>query len=69
MAETSSKVPVKTEKMPPSTLPAWRPFESLRREIDRLFEDFDGSFWRSPLRRSSASSAQAAFTVIFFSDF
>jgi HSP20 family protein len=52
MAETSSKVPVKTEKMPPSTLPAWRPFESLRREIDRLFEDFDGSFWRSPLRRS-----------------
>ena len=52
MAETSSKVPVKTEKMPPSTLPAWRPFESLRREIDRLFEDFDGAFWRSPLRRS-----------------
>jgi len=52
MAETTSKVPVKTEKTPPSTLPAWRPFESLRREIDRLFEDFDGGFWRSPLRRS-----------------
>jgi HSP20 family protein len=52
MAETISKVPVKTEKTPLSTLPAWRPFESLRREIDRLFEDFDGGFWRSPLRRS-----------------
>ena len=52
MAETTSKVPVKTEKTPPSTLQAWRPFESLRREVDRLFEDFDGGLWRSPFRGS-----------------
>ncbi len=45
MAEPT-KLPVKTEKTaaPPAT---WRPFESLRREIDRLFDDFDGGFRRS----------------------
>ena len=49
MADTIAKLPVKTEKT--QGLPAWRPFESLRREIDRLFEDFDGGVWRSPFRR------------------
>ncbi len=49
MAEPT-KLPVKTEK---SFGPvAWRPFESLRREIDRLFDEFDGGFFRSPFRRS-----------------
>ena len=28
-------------------------FESLRRKIDRLFEDFDRGFWRSPFRHSA----------------
>jgi HSP20 family protein len=52
MAETTSKVPVKTEKMPAQAgVQMWRPFEGLRREVDRLFEDFDGGFWRSPFRR------------------
>jgi HSP20 family protein len=52
MAETP-KVPVKTGET--STTPApfgWHPFESLRREIDRLFDDFGGGFWRSPFPRS-----------------
>jgi HSP20 family protein len=30
----------------------WRPFESLRREVDRLFEDFRLGSWRSPFGRS-----------------
>ena len=48
MAE-ATRLPVKTEKS--STSPAaWTPFESLRREIDRLFDDFDGGFFR-PFRR------------------
>ena len=51
MAETTTKLPVKTEKAG-AALRAWHPFESLRREVDRLFDDFDGGFWRSPLRRS-----------------
>jgi len=48
MAEPT-KLPVKTEKA--SATPAsWGPFENLRREIDRLFDDFDGGFWRTPFR-------------------
>lgn len=32
---------------------AWRPFEDLRREIDRLCYDFDRDFWPAPFRRSA----------------
>jgi HSP20 family protein len=51
MADTT-KVPVKTEKSAASMPQALRPFESLRREVDRLFEDFAGGIWRSPVGRS-----------------
>jgi HSP20 family protein len=51
MAE-ATKVPVKTEKGSLSMPQAMRPFESLRREVDRLFEDFAGGSWRSPFGRS-----------------
>ncbi len=47
MAETATKLPVKTEKAAPR-----HPFVGLRREIDRLFEDFDRDFWGFPFRRS-----------------
>ena len=52
MADAPSKVPVKTEK-PAAPPQVWRPFESLRREVDRLFDDFDGGFWRSPFHMPS----------------
>ncbi len=52
MAEQASKVPVKTEKAAPSTLRSWHPFESLHREIDRLFDDFGTGMWPSSFRRS-----------------
>jgi HSP20 family protein len=52
MADNTAKVPGKIEKTPPSTLQPWRPFESLRREVDRLFDDFSGGMWRSPFGRS-----------------
>jgi HSP20 family protein len=33
----------------------WRPFEALRKEVDRLFEDFGGDdFWRRPFRSLAA---------------
>ncbi len=54
MAE-ATKVPVKANEKAParaSARTAWQPFEGLRREIDRLFEDFDRGFWRSPFSRS-----------------
>ncbi|HVI13689.1 MAG TPA: Hsp20/alpha crystallin family protein [Pseudolabrys sp.] len=49
MADNQAKVPGKVEKMTPSTL---RPFESFRREVDRLFDDFSSGIWRSPFGRS-----------------
>ena len=49
MAEPT-KVPVTTGRAPAPQ--AWRPFETLRREIDRLFDDFDGGFRRWPAGRS-----------------
>jgi len=55
MAEAATKLPVKTaekEAAPAAKSRDWRPFESLRREVDRLFEEFDGGFWRVPSRRS-----------------
>jgi HSP20 family protein len=54
MAETATKLPIKTEKAAgPTATPQVRwPFESLRREVDRLFDDFDGGFFRSPFRRA-----------------
>jgi HSP20 family protein len=54
MAETVTKLPVKQEKVPEraSAVEAWRPFDSLRREVEQLFDDFGRSFWRLPTRRS-----------------
>ena len=57
MAEAASKAPVKIQGKLAyvlSTTQAWAPFLSLRREIDRLFDDFGGGFWRSPFRSASA---------------
>ncbi len=57
MAEAVTKLPVKIQEKAadiPSTTQAWTPFLSLRREIDRLFDDFDGGFWRSPFRSAFA---------------
>lgn len=53
MAVPVTKLPVKQEKLTgagaaPQT---WQPFESLRNEIDRLFDDFGQGFWR-PFGRS-----------------
>jgi len=54
MAEAETKVPVTTESKPAASLTAmqaWRPLKSLRREVDRLFEDFTMNPFRLPFRR------------------
>jgi HSP20 family protein len=55
MANEESNVPVEkqTSAAPPSAdfQQAWRPFDTLRREVDRLFEDFTLNPFRLPLRR------------------
>ena len=55
MSEPATKLPVTTEEKTTdrsTALRARHPFASLRHEVDRLFEDFDRDFWRSPFRRS-----------------
>lgn len=54
MAEAATKLAVKTEAKKPEEkgAVALRPFESLRREIDRLIDDFEWGSWRSPFRRA-----------------
>jgi len=47
MSDPTSKVPVKRAEETAGRsrpLQTWHPMESLRREIDRLFDDFDGGF-------------------------
>jgi len=54
MVETATKLPVKHEPKSPALAPApaWHPVSALRHEIDRLFDNFDIGFWRSPFRSS-----------------
>lgn len=55
MAETATKLPVKTGTKPSlatSALQPWWPVESLRQEIDRIFDDFRRGYWRLPSPRS-----------------
>lgn len=59
MADTMSKIPVKAEKRPsaPSTMGtsfgSWAPFDTLRREIDRLFDRMQEPSWRLPFNQPS----------------
>ncbi len=53
MAEHPANLPTNTELKTPSTSGLWSPFESLRSEIDRVFNDFtpgffDRTFFRLP---------------------
>jgi HSP20 family protein len=50
MAE-ATKLPVKNEERKAPGVAPWHPFETLRHEIDRLFEDFDSGMWRSRFGR------------------
>ncbi|MCW3148042.1 Hsp20/alpha crystallin family protein [Stutzerimonas stutzeri] len=54
MTDTSNKPAASEGKeagaQPPATHETWRPFETLRHQIDRLFDDFDRS-WHRPARQ------------------
>ena len=56
MVENVTKLPIKRETMEPSFARTWHPFDSLHREIDRLFDDFGSGFgW--PFGRSLFGAA------------
>jgi len=72
MAEASGKVAVKTERAAAPAPRARHPFESLRSEIDRVFEDFGrgfgfpfgrGAFSLEPFWRADASFGAAVPAV------
>jgi HSP20 family protein len=54
MAEGGAKVPVTSDKKSavPATAQTWHPLETLREEVDRLFEDFGRGFGRFPFGRT-----------------
>jgi len=52
MADTKSNVTVKDEPKAVAQYRPWYPFDSLRQEIDRVFDDFGG--WRAPFGRTIA---------------
>jgi HSP20 family protein len=52
MPEAATKLPVRTEEKKTDRPTEWRPFESLRREVERLFDDFQVGSWRSPFGRT-----------------
>jgi len=55
MMATETKLPVTRKASEPAfAADAWRPFESLRKDIDRLFDDFSEDFWRRPIRSLAA---------------
>jgi HSP20 family protein len=62
MAESATKLPVKTERESNQPVRSeWRPFTTLRQEIDRLFNDFDP--WRLPLPRAFFASEPVPFAA------
>ena len=56
MAETATKLPIQTQDKTadcPGAPAEWRPFETLKREVDKLFEDFGLGALRHPFGRST----------------
>ena len=51
---TETKLPVTKTPTEPMFGQAWRPFETLRKEMDRLFDEFGEDFWRRPVRSLAA---------------
>jgi HSP20 family protein len=54
MAEPATKLPIKQETSAPAARRAaslWQPFETLREEMDRVFDEFTRGFGRFPLSR------------------
>ena len=52
---TETKLPITKKASSPSLAgEGWHPFETLRKEVDRLFDDFGDDFWRRPFRSLAA---------------
>lgn len=64
MADPATKLPIKTEdKAMKAPETGWSPFDSLRSEIDRLFEDFTPMLWHRPFGRLSLARSFPTITA------
>lgn len=64
MADRSNKLPVPIEKSSPGVPQEWRPLEGLWREIDRLFENFSGGFFRGSLFDGDRFGGESLFSAM-----
>ncbi|MDL2398321.1 Hsp20/alpha crystallin family protein [Rhizobium mayense] len=51
MADMAKKLPVSTENKPAPAMARWSPFDSLRSEMDRVFNEFTPNFFDRPFAR------------------
>ncbi|MGO4440361.1 Hsp20/alpha crystallin family protein [Rhizobium sp. RAF56] len=56
MAEAATKLPVNPEKKPTASIDRWWPFDTLRSEIDRVFNDFSPAIFDRPSRMPASFS-------------
>ncbi|MBW7921531.1 MAG: Hsp20/alpha crystallin family protein [Rubellimicrobium sp.] len=56
MAENADKTPATPDETAPAARGDWPPFDSLRREVDRLFDDFNPFGWALPQARPGFGS-------------
>ncbi|MBS0274005.1 MAG: Hsp20/alpha crystallin family protein [Proteobacteria bacterium] len=62
MADTIHKLPIKNKSSTPAE-GGWRPLQSLRHEVDRLFDTFDNISLRSPFSGSAFNFAPFGQTM------
>lgn len=64
MTATATRLPIKTETSTPAPEQSgWAPLENLKREIDRIFEDFHPFGLRLPALRSAATLEWPRFSA------
>ncbi|GAC1043179.1 Hsp20/alpha crystallin family protein [Rhizobium sp. No.120] len=64
MVDTATKLPIKTDnKVDKTPDVGWFPFENLRTEIDRLFDDFTPALWHRPFERLSHAKPFSMMTA------
>jgi len=49
MTKNKSNIEVKHEGSAPAQAGSWAPLDTLREEVDRLFDDFGSGLWKRPL--------------------
>lgn len=65
MAQNESNVPVQSSPQAPARREeVWSPFDMLRREVDRLFEDFRAPGWPFGQRRGGRELAWPSFDAL-----